>query len=444
MLRSDLYRVYALIAVFSVSLILRIVLPMIDEETDATIGIGQAFWYFTPSVLVYQGSLMLWIRWTLKRDRSIPPVFWFLNAVIDSSLPTFTIALALMGEIQTADAALRSPSLLGYAILTILAILRLRPGLTLLSGIVAATGYTILTSIAHTRGDIPSPDGGPTLVGYYTNGIVLLMVAGAATWVTVRARQHVFTEVRETERRQIYERDLAAAATIQKGLLPVAPPAIAGFTFAGWSRPADASGGDYYDWTDLPGDRAVAYVADVTGHGLPAATISAFCRAYSRATFDPEVPLHESLRTLDTLLQEDLPEAKFVTFVAAMFEAGSDEIRLLSAGHGPILIYRSKTRTVERRSADGVPLGLGVGGYADTPTVALETGDALLMLTDGFFEWPNAAGDRFGLDRLDDSVVRHASDDPAAWIRLVLADVEVFASGVPQEDDVTAVVVRRT
>ena len=88
----------------------------------------------------------------------------------------------------------------------------------------------------------------------------------------------------EQASREKIEHDLDVAREIQRGLLPTAPPNLPGFEVAGWNRAADKTGGDFFDWLELPDGRTIVTVADVTGHGIGPALIVAVCRAYLRAS----------------------------------------------------------------------------------------------------------------------------------------------------------------
>ena len=91
------------------------------------------------------------------------------------------------------------------------------------------------------------------------------------------------------------------------------------------------------------------------------------------------------------MLMHDLPDGRFVTFVAAVCTPGAKEVELLSAGHGPILVYRAGDDGIRQLDPQGLPLGLASDFASEPPhRIALEPGDAILLATDGFFEWADA------------------------------------------------------
>jgi serine phosphatase RsbU (regulator of sigma subunit) len=282
---------------------------------------------------------------------------------------------------------------------------------------------------------------------FATQSVLMVVAGGLAAAVAVRVRGHVTAALREAEARREVERyqgELNLARQIQQGLLPAAAPAIAGFDVAGWNRPADETGGDYFDFVDAGGGTWVVVIADVTGHGIAAALVMAACRAYLRACLTTMPRLADALTTTSERLRGDLPQGKFVTLAALRCAAGSSEAELLSAGHGPLLLYRDADRTVAEIKAHGIPLAMLPGfPYAKNSTLDLAPGDVLVMLTDGFWEWENGAGEQFGLGRLKEAIVATAGRPATEVIARLAAAVEGFAAGARQGDDLTAVVVRR-
>jgi sigma-B regulation protein RsbU (phosphoserine phosphatase) len=257
-------------------------------------------------------------------------------------------------------------------------------------------------------------------------------------------RGHVERLAEERSARERLERDMEVARDIQQGLLPDAAPPIDGYRLAGWSRPADETGGDYYDWQALPDGRLAIVLADVTGHGLGPALVTAFCRAYARAVFRQHVDLPAALGELNGLLGQDLSGSRFITFVAALIRPNDDETHVLSAGHGPLLHYSAASGEVRADSAHAVPLGvMPEFEFDEARPFTLRGGDVLALVTDGFFEWAREDGEMYGTDRLRESLARHAGGDPTAIIGGLLGDVEAFVGDSVQPDDLTAVVIKR-
>ncbi len=217
-----------------------------------------------------------------------------------------------------------------------------------------------------------------------------------------------------------------------------------GFDIAGWNQPADETGGDYYDWQEFPDGRVALSLADVTGHGIGPALVTAVCRAYGRASISGKEDLGKVMDRIDHLLTADLPAGKLVQLVVAILDPATSKVQLLSAGHSPLLLYTASDDRIQIFNAHGVPFGVALGlGYGPSQEIALASGDILALVTDGFFEWTNAADEDFGLERLQDTI-RASRDLPAREIisRLYTA-VTAFAGGTPQMDDLTAVILKR-
>ena len=245
--------------------------------------------------------------------------------------------------------------------------------------------------------------------------------------------------------KQRIERDLAVARDIQLGLLPKEAPVLPGFDVAGWNRPADETGGDYYDFHPLADGSLAVTIADATGHGIGPALVAAEARALFRAIVAPGVPLGPVIARVNDLLSADLPEGRFVTALLGIVDPATGRLRFVSAGHGPIFVFRAATGAMEEFDSHGLPLGLmPEAPFEDETATTLAPGDILVLLTDGFYEWARPDGAQFGTERVGE-ILRRSHHLPAEqliqWLR---AAVEEFAAGTRQADDLTAVLVKRT
>lgn len=242
------------------------------------------------------------------------------------------------------------------------------------------------------------------------------------------------------------ERDLDIAREIQRGLLPSEKPNTPGFEIEGWSKPADQTGGDYFDWMMLPDGGTLITLADVTGHGIGPALIVAVCRAYMRAIATGSgVALESAISRVNDLLEMELPSGRFVTAAVGLLRPETHELSLLSAGQAPLLFYQASSRRVDSWIADSVPLGIASSlSFGDARLVRFEPGDALILATDGFFEWANHENEQYGTERLEAFVAAHGHEPPAKFIEALHADVVSHSNGRAQPDDLTIVIIRRT
>ncbi len=240
------------------------------------------------------------------------------------------------------------------------------------------------------------------------------------------------------------EHDLSIARAIQQGLLPSGKPSLHGYDIAGWSQPAEETGGDYFDWQRLPSGRFAVTLADVTGHGIGPALVTAVCRAYVRASLSDHQKLDSVMTRINRLLYDDLPPERLITLVVGLLDVEKHSVEVLSAGHGPLCFYRSATGEVETHNAHDIPFGVfDDRNYGPSDHIEFEPGDVLILLTDGFFEWENPTGEDFGIERLRESISRAAALDAQQIIEAIHRDVLTHATDTPQVDDLTAIVIKR-
>lgn len=391
------------------------------------------------TVLALRGAIARGVP--LERRR----LMWL--AVCEFLIPAALLVVLHLYSPRGAAAAFTAPVLLIFPITIMLSVMRLRPRTTLWLGLAAAIFHAGLAVPVIIR-EHTTPDDQPTLFSY---ALLLSLMGVAGALVTRAARRYVSEAVDESRAKELtalrlhaVERDLEVAKDIQEGLLPDAAPNFPGFDIAGLSRPAEQTGGDYYDWQTLPSGKLLVVMADVTGHGIGPALVMAVCRAYARASAPLDANLGSLLSRLNTLLHADVHGKRFITLAMAELDP-SGRVALLSAGHGPSMFLRAGQREVEQYGGDGLPLAIMEGEqYGPPRQLVMAQGDLLVLLTDGVIEWQNAAREQFGVGRLA-QVLRDNAGRPASEIvSMIGAAVEAHAQGVPQADDVTMVVIKRT
>jgi serine phosphatase RsbU (regulator of sigma subunit) len=150
------------------------------------------------------------------------------------------------------------------------------------------------------------------------------------------------------------------------------------------------------------------------------------------------------MNRINTRLVEDLPPDRFVTFVAGVLEPEKSRLQLLSAGHGPLFVYRASDDRVEDHSAHGIPFGVSSAfQYESAQEISLLPGDMVVLLTDGFFEWEDPDGEQYGIERLKKAMRSNNHLSPADLIAKLHSEVLAFVKGTEQKDDLTAVIVKR-
>jgi serine phosphatase RsbU (regulator of sigma subunit) len=407
---------------------------------------GAVFVPLTALVLLlggYAAALQVATRRATARGRLIRMPIWTASVVFESLVPTIAILiLQRKGPLPKLD-TLTSPALVQYGTFILLSILRLRPGLCLLGGLVAAAGHLALFLRVAATSDpaVPAAE-----YPYYFSYPIYLVLAGVgAALVASVVRDYFLGSLREAATRRSLDRledEMKAAREIQQRLMPRRPPAFHGFDIAGFNRPADETGGDYYDWQRLPDGRLAILIADVAGHGLGPALLMAVCRAYARASL-ADRELVAAFARVNAHLHGDVSDGRFVTLAAAVVSPDG-RCELLSAGHGPILLYRARDQSTELLGAGGAPLGiLDPGIYGEPHRFEFARGDVLLFVTDGFVEARRADGEFYETLRLTACLKANAGRGAQELITAIEADVAAFTGAEPQGDDMTAVAIRR-
>lgn len=163
-----------------------------------------------------------------------------------------------------------------------------------------------------------------------------------------------------------------------------------------------------------------------------------------RASFNDRDSLETTLRNINHSFAEDLTPERFATFVAAVCQDNSDQLELLSAGHGPIFIFRALSGSFEYLDAQALPLGiLPEIDRATSVKLEMKTGDMALLITDGFLEWENPREEQFGSNRLAEVVKPHRHEEPETIIAELYDAALKFSEGTRQKDDLTAVLIKR-
>jgi serine phosphatase RsbU (regulator of sigma subunit) len=446
-LESERLRIVAVLGV----VVIFVLVTLIRVFVTRTVSAPTTPWLWQlalgAGIILYESWMLRRVNTALESGQSLFTGFWVLSTILETSIPAFAIVFLTAQNIDPAYRPLASPSLLIFFLFIILFTLRLTPSICLLSGAIASFSY--LAAAYHLGWRPPVPGIAPlvTQTNVVTNAIILLTGGIVAASVARQIRKHVEAALREAETKQkleAVEHDLQVARSIQQSLLPKEPPQIAGFDIAGWNQPADDTGGDYFDWKTQGDGKLVVSLADVTGHGIGPALVAAICHAYARSSFGMEHGLMQAFEHINQALSADLQTGRFVTFVAAVCLPDSPDLHLLSAGHGPLFIYsRSEDRFIDVQP-QAVPFGILPFFRSDPPArLSLGSGDLVLLPTDGFFEWENDQGEQFGVERME-KVLRASRELAPPDIIAQLYDAVIrFSNGTKQQDDLTAVIIKR-
>jgi phosphoserine phosphatase RsbU/P len=239
---------------------------------------------------------------------------------------------------------------------------------------------------------------------------------------------------------------LGIAMEVQQRLLPSGPPQVRGLDVAGHSTYCDETGGDYYDFLVLDkatSDAVLVVLGDVMGHGVAAALVMAGVRSVLRDRATAAGDLAELMSRLNRLISADHGGERFMTMHLSVIDAKTRSMRLVSAGHDPVIVYDPATAAFSEVGEGDLPLGvMDDAEYREQTCAPLQPGQVLFIGTDGVWELPDEKGDQFGKDRLRDVIRETASrtaDEIAAAVRERLT---AFRGDTKSVDDVTFVIVK--
>lgn len=236
-------------------------------------------------------------------------------------------------------------------------------------------------------------------------------------------------------------RELELARSIQQSLLPRTMPEVPGLRFTGAYLPMSAVAGDFYDILPLAGGRTLVVVADVSGHGMPAALIASMVKIAVAAEADRFDTPGEILTGINRALTGKFEQA-YVTACCVVLNSGKPCLEYALAGHPPPLIRRASGQ-IEALDRGGILLTFSKTACYETSEARFESGDRLLMYTDGLTEaQPPNRDEYFG----DVELRRVLASTPlsVALLDAVLKSHQRWiGEGAPLSDDVSIVVVER-
>ena len=243
--------------------------------------------------------------------------------------------------------------------------------------------------------------------------------------------------IRETEE------EFRVAREIQQHLFPKQAPEVDGFDIAGASRPAAATGGDYFDYLPTSDGHLALAVGDVSGHGAGPAMLMAETRAYLRLLTRNRHHLGEILSRANNIVGEDVGKERFVTMLLAKLDAESKTIVHCSAGHSPGYVLDEQGEVKAKLKRTGMALGVMPDAqYEVAEPLRLAKGDLMLLLTDGLEETANPEGELFGSKRIIEEVQSNRDKSAAEIVGALFASLAVFSGGAEQEDDYTMIVAK--
>lgn len=240
------------------------------------------------------------------------------------------------------------------------------------------------------------------------------------------------------------DQELQNARRVQQQLIPAQAPNLRGYQIAALWHPATQVSGDYYDFIPLDERQLGLVIADVSGKGLDAALFMANARATLRASAIAGGRGDAIIARTNNTLAADAQGGMFVTAFFAILDPKRGVFSYVNAGHNPPLLYRARTQSLETLQIGNLALGIMPGYVYSCFDIEFDSGDLIVLYTDGVTEATNVQEDLFGETRLEQAIRDSEQETAQRVIRQIDARVRAFTGAHPQSDDITVVALRRT
>jgi serine phosphatase RsbU (regulator of sigma subunit) len=242
----------------------------------------------------------------------------------------------------------------------------------------------------------------------------------------------------ETAEKKRLDGEIAAARTIQQKLLPPPAAELPGLRLIAHFEPADEIGGDYYDYMPMPDGRTAVAVGDVSGHGLPTGLLVAMVKAALSTQVESGLTGSALFARLNDLIHRSTDTRNYMTLALVAYDSSSRRAELTNAGQ--LAPYRISRGAVDSLSQPSFPLGLFERRDFPTHSYSLESGDRLVLLTDGLVEAVDAAGEPFGFERFEAILKAEAASDAERLRGALLDGIARHTGSAHPDDDRTLVI----
>jgi hypothetical protein len=230
--------------------------------------------------------------------------------------------------------------------------------------------------------------------------------------------------------------EIELATEIHRVLVPTIDTKLGEFEFYGASVPSGDVGGDLIDIAGS-GEQWVAYVADVSGHGVAPGLVMGMVKSSARMLLTSGAGSGRLMSRLNEVLYPLKKEDMFITFCFLAREGGATHLGL--AGHPPMLHFSAASGSVTQTECPNMPLGILPSGEFSSSEVETQPGDVFMLYTDGYVETADKSGEEFGLARLQGELQKHAREPLAVVASSLQQSVNAYGA---QFDDMSILLIR--
>ncbi len=245
--------------------------------------------------------------------------------------------------------------------------------------------------------------------------------------------QNLYKEVQQYAQKM--EADLEVARQVQKSILPHRIPYLEGVSLAAIYTATEMVGGDYYDIIQRDASSLSLLVSDVSGHGIPAAFITAMAKISFKNALKKEKALHEVLEEINSEFHEIIRTEHYLTAFLCNYDIETRHFSYSKAGHINQLLYRSKKGKCEELETEGFFIGTFDKGHYETKSAQLDQGDILVLFTDGLVECKNTQSQHYGIERLKSIIEQNYQLDAASLVKIIMEDQNQYIKDQSRSDD---------
>lgn len=248
----------------------------------------------------------------------------------------------------------------------------------------------------------------------------------------------------EAKEQAVFNDQVRQAKEIQEGMNPSRFLKKPEYQIKGFTRAAKGVGGDYYDFQILRDGRLAVLISDVSGKSISASlvmvliktVVATYLRLFNTIRGDTII------RTINRVMCGEAHIDKFATIQFFVFDPMTRELEFSNGGHGPLFLYRAERNICTASKLEGLPMGIEEDNQYKLARIQLASGDIVMLYTDGISECWNKAREEFGLKRIREKLVAYSDRNPKEIVENLVRDLDEFASGAEQHDDMTMVVMK--
>ena len=267
----------------------------------------------------------------------------------------------------------------------------------------------------------------------------------------LRDREFILVSLQDIKNELERERlasELEIAHQVQLKLLPDEIPAVEGYSFAAICEPAREVGGDYYDFIKIGKNKIGVVIGDVAGKGLPAAIYMTLVKGIFQSVAGNSFSPRELLSNMNKLVYQIIEKGLFVTMFYGIIDIRNKKFTFARAGHEAPIFFNTNNGEVQSLRPVGMALGFDSGEKFDPNieeiTLDLNSGDTIVLYTDGYTEANNRLNEEYGKERMQEFIKENRSLETSKFLHLLNEDVKNFCQGTEQFDDMTSIIIRKT